>query len=203
MCRRHRYRSGSSRAPAPLRGFACRLAARLARGRTHKAQCHIPLARFGRPPLRNAPAASTAGFDHEDVAGTDRNADLLGLEHARLLSARMEDIAMRQAVLAAEDAAGAVAYAVTGGVAESELFDLRHHLEHAAGAAMKFAVAAGVRTELVAAEEQRKSHLRHLEAAELDTARCLPFAGAGPTFANGRGAAAGARLEHMPNESAT
>ena len=90
---------------------------------------------------------------------------------------------MRLAVRAAQDAAGAVPHAVARGVAERGLVDLDREFEHAAGPAAVFALASGIRAELVAAEEQRKAHLGHLQAAEFDAARRLPFAGAGPAVA--------------------
>jgi len=60
---------------------------------------------------------------------------------------------MRKAVDAAEDAAGAVAHAVAGGVADRRLGGLDDHLDHPAGTAVVLAVAAGIGAELVAAEE--------------------------------------------------
>ena len=62
------------------------------------------------------------------------------------------------------------------------------------------AVAARIGAEFVALEEQRKAHLGDFEAAELDAARRLPLAGAGPAVAGRRGAAARPRLEEMPDE---
>ena len=107
---------------------------------------------------------------------------------------------MRPAVLAASHAAGAMAHAVARGVGDRGLGDLDRHLELGAGAAAQAAVAAAVRPELVAPEEQRKAHLGDLEAAELDAAGCLPLAGRRPAVARDRGAAAGPRLEQVPDE---
>src|ERR1700730_2386789 len=50
------------------------------------------------------------------------------------------------------------------------------------------------------AEEQREAHLGHFEAAEFDPAGRLPLAGPRPAVARRRGAAAGSRLEKMPDE---
>src|SRR5215470_5870994 len=86
----------------------------------------------------------------------------------------MQHIMMRQAVGAAQDAAGAVARAVAGGIAERRLVGLHRHLDHAACAAAKFSLAAGIRAELVAGEEQRKARLGDLEAAEFDAAGEAP-----------------------------
>ena len=86
---------------------------------------------------------------------------------------------MRLAVLAAEQAAGAVLDAVAGGVADRRLRRLDDHLELAAGTAAIAPVAAAVGAELVAAEEEREAHLVHLDAAELDAAGRLPLAAAG------------------------
>src|SRR6202040_2963471 len=62
---------------------------------------------------------------------------------------------------------------------------------------------ARIRTELVAAKEQRETHFGDFEAAELDPARRLPFAGTRPAVACRRGAAAGPGLEEMPDERLT
>src|SRR6185312_491580 len=151
---------------------------------------------------RVAPAAAAAGFDDEDVAGTDDDADLLGLDGAAPV-ARAQDVAVRLAVLAAEDAAGTVADAVARGVAERRLGDLDDHLEVAAGAAAELAVAAGIGAAFVAAEEEREAHFGDFQAAELDAARRLPLAAARPAIARRRGAAARSGLEEMPDELAT
>src|SRR5690349_9816363 len=75
---------------------------------------------IARPRLRAspswiAPAAASAGLDHKDVAGVDLDPDLLGGQGARPLSGRVEDIAMRRAIRAPQNAAGAVADPVAGG----------------------------------------------------------------------------------------
>src|SRR5579859_1030690 len=147
-----------------------------------------------------APAATTAGLHEEHVTGMDGDADFLGLDDAGRAALGVQHIPMRQAVLAAEDAASAVPHTISGGVAERGLVNLHGELQHAAGAAAELAVAATVGAEFVAAKEQRETHLRHLEAAEFDAARRLPLPGAGPAVARGRGAAAGPGLEQVPDE---
>src|SRR5439155_23819413 len=154
----------------------------------------------GVAPGRIAPASAPARFENQPVAGADLEADFLGLDCARRTPLRMKRIAMRYAVGAAEAAAGAVAHAVAGGVADGRLGGLDHHLDYPARSAAILAGAAGIRAELVAAEEQREAHLCDLEAAELDPARRLPFAGTGPAVARRRGAAAGPRLEEVPDK---
>src|SRR4029077_11055725 len=67
---------------------------------------------------RVAPASAAARFEEQHVTGVDLDPDFLGLDRSRRLSFRIKRVAMRYAVLAAEDAAGAVADAVTGGVAD-------------------------------------------------------------------------------------
>src|SRR5687767_8926855 len=61
--------------------------------------------RCGLALLGVTPAAAAAGFEDEAVAGADRDAGFLGPDRARLLVAGMEQIAVRQPVFAAEDAA--------------------------------------------------------------------------------------------------
>ncbi len=95
----------------------------------------------------------------------------------------IERVAVWQAVGAAEDAAGAVAHPVAGGVGDGRLGDLDDHLDDTAGPAAILAGAAGIGAEFVAAKEQRKAYFGHFETAELDPARGLPFAGAWPTVA--------------------
>src|SRR5438067_2084315 len=112
----------------------------------------------------------------------------------------MEQVAMRQAVRAAENAAGAVPDAVAGGIADCRLGGLDDHLDDAARPAAILPVAAGIGPELVRAEKQRKAHLGDFQAAELDAAGGLPFAAAGPAVAGRRGAAARPRLKEMPDE---
>src|SRR5262245_53907219 len=102
-----RYMSAASarataRAVAVLPGDEAILQIRGARGRI--------------APRGLAPAASACGHDVEDGAGWNGDADLLGLEHAPLAFGD-HDVAVRQAVLAAEDAVGRMAHAVARGVA--------------------------------------------------------------------------------------
>ena len=151
-------------------------------------------------PGRIAPAAAAARLGRDHVAGADHDADLLGLQHALLAPRRAQHVAMRLAILAAQDAAGAVLHAVARGVADGRLGHLDGKLQVAARAAAKAPVAAAVRPELVTPEEQREAHLGNLQAAELDAARGLPLARARPAVAGRRGAAAGPRLEQMPDE---
>ena len=77
-----------------------------------------------------------------------------------------------------------------------------HHLEIAAGAAAKLAVAAGIGAVLVMQEQERKAHLGHLDRAELDAAGRVPLADRVIAVAGDRAAAAGPRLEQMPDEAA-
>src|ERR1700683_1293479 len=132
------------------------------------------------PPRRVAPAAAAARFEHQPVAGADCQTDFLGADRARLLSARIERVAVRRAVFAAKNAAGAVHPPSAGGIGERRLMRFDDHLDDAAGAAAILTVAAGIRPEFVALEIERKANLGDFEAAELDPARRLPFAGAGP-----------------------
>src|SRR5215475_380401 len=112
----------------------------------------------------------------------------------------MQHVMMRRAVGAAENAAGAVARAVACGIGKRRFLCLDHEREQTTGAAAERAVAAGIRAELVAREEQREAHLGDLQAAELDAAGGMPFADARPAVAGGRAAASRARLEHVPDE---
>src|SRR5207248_4223293 len=82
-----------------------------------------------------APAAAAAGFKHEAVAGADNQAGFLGFDRARRLVAGIERVAVRQPVLAAEDAAGAMPDPVAGGVADRRLGGLDDHVDDAAGTA--------------------------------------------------------------------
>ena len=107
---------------------------------------------------------------------------------------------MRLAVLAAEQAAGAVLDAIARRIADGGLGRFDDELELAARTAAVASVAAAVGAELVAAEMQGKAHLLHLDAAELDAAGGLPLASTRPAVARRRAAAAGARLEQMPDE---
>ncbi len=113
---------------------------------------------------------------------------------------RLEPVAVRLAVLAAEHAAGAILDAVAGRVADRRLRRLDHQLEFAARAAAIAPVAAAVGAELVRRKNSGKRTSVHLEAAELDAAGRLPLAGARPAVARRRRAAAGPRLEQVPDE---
>src|SRR6185437_7998339 len=143
---------------------------------------------------------ASPAFEHQAVAGVDGEAGFLGLDRARVGVAGMEEVAVRGAVFAAEDAAGAVHDAVAGGVGEAGGFGLDDHLDDPARPAAIAPVAARIGAELVGLEEQRKAHFGHFEAAELDPARRLPLAAARPAVAGRRGPAAGPGLEEMPDE---
>src|SRR5205823_5401502 len=116
------------------------------------------------------------------------------------LIAGKERVAVRQAIRAAENAAGAVLDAVAGGVAERRLRCLDDHLDNAAGPAAILPGATRIRAEFVRLEEQRKAHFGDFEAAEFDAARRLPLAAAGPAIAGRGRAAAGPRLKEMPDK---
>src|SRR5262245_66180208 len=107
---------------------------------------------------------------------------------------------MRKAVLAATDAVGRVPHAVAGGIGHGGLGDIHPKPEHRAHAAAMHTVTAGVNAELVVLERQRKARLGDLDAAELDPARRLALAGRLPAVARDRGAAAGPRVKHVPDE---
>src|SRR6202030_772520 len=139
-------------------------------------------------------------LENQHIVRADHQPDFLGLDRARRPVIGIEHIAMRQAVRAAEDAAGAVAHAVTGGVADRRLGGFDDHLDNPAGAAAEFAFTAGIGAEFVAAEEQREAHLGHFETAEFDPTGGLPFAAPGPAVARRRRSAAGPRLKEMPDE---
>src|SRR5438067_589350 len=106
--------------------------------------------------------------------GVNHQAGFLGFDRARRLIVGIQNIAVRQPVLATEDAAGPMAYAVAGGVADRRLDGFDDHLDDAAGPATVFPGAAGIGAELVAAEEQWEAHFGDFEAAELDAAGGLP-----------------------------
>src|SRR5215813_5457487 len=158
-------------------------------------------ARGGIAPRGLAPAASARRDDVEDGAGRNGNADFLGLEHAPLAFGD-HDVAVRQAILAAEDAVRRMAHAIACGVALGGLGGLHAQPEHGADAAAELPVALGVGAELVALEEEGKARFRYFDAAELDPARGLALARRLPAVARRRGAAAAARVEEMPDERA-
>src|SRR5262249_42321499 len=140
-------------------------------------------------------------FDEEPRAGQDGNADLLGLQHA-CLSSREHAVAMGPPVAPAKDAVGRMADTVARCVAACGLGRLHPELEDRADTAAMAAVARRIRRELVAGEEEREARLRDLDAAELDAARRLPLARRLPAVPGGRGTAAAARVEEVPDERA-
>src|SRR5665213_628598 len=107
---------------------------------------------------------------------------------------------MGNAVLAAEHAARSVARAVARGIAPRRLFGFQHQIERNAKAAAKPAVPARAGAIFVVTEIQGKPHLGDFDAAELDAADRMPFADRRPAVAAGGSAAAGPRLEHVPDE---
>src|SRR5262245_19356076 len=107
---------------------------------------------------------------------------------------------MGQAVLAAEQTVRRVAHAVTRGVGDRRFLDIHPQAELGADTTAMHSVAGRIGPELVALERQREPRLGHLDAAELDAAGRLPLAGCLPAVADGRRAAAGARVEHVPDE---
>src|SRR5262249_61389765 len=113
-----------------------------------------------------------------------------------------EAMGRRVAVRAADQAAGALANAVARGVAGRRLFGLDHEIERDAEPAAMLAVAAGIGEVLVVAEMQGKARLRDLDAAEFQAADGVPLADRRPAVAAGRGAAAGPRVKHVPDEAA-
>src|SRR5947209_12595607 len=149
-----------------------------------------------------APAAAAARGHLETVARTHLDAGFLGADRARRTAGGVEHVMMRRAVGAAENPAGAVAGAVARRVGERRLLDLDREREQPARTAAKGAVAAGIRAELMPRKEQRKPRLGDFQAAELDAAGRMPLARAGPAVARRRGAAAWARLKHVPDEAA-
>src|SRR5262249_32138592 len=134
--------------------------------------------------------------------GRNDNADLLGLQDAVILSCRNEQVVVRLAVLATEHAARAVARAVACRVGFCGLADLDFQIEVDAEAAAIAPLAAGVGTEFVPAEMQRKAHLCDLDAAEFDATDGVPLADRRPAVAAGRRAAARPRMKHVPDETA-
>ena len=99
-------------------------------------------------PRRLAPAAAARGHDVEDGARRNGNADFLGLEDAPL-AAGHEDVAVGQAVLAAQDAVGGMADSIARRVALGRLGRLHAESEHGAHPAAKLAVTERIGPELV------------------------------------------------------
>jgi len=79
----------------------------------------------------------------------------------------VQHIVVRQPVLAAEDADGAVAHAIARRVGAGIGRNLGDEFQVAAGAAAVLAVPAGAGAEFMGAEEQREAHFGDLQAANL------------------------------------
>src|SRR5207245_5949118 len=107
---------------------------------------------------------------------------------------------MRKAVLAAEQTVRSVANAVASRVRHGRVLDVAPQPKHRADTAAVHPVAGGIGAELVSLEGQRKPRLRDLDAAELDPAGRLSLTRRLPPVADGRRAAAGASVEHVPDE---
>src|SRR5262245_58819549 len=165
-----------------------------------KSERHIPGTLLRRALPRLAPAATASRMGVEHVARSKLDAGLLRPDCAIRPACRLQPVAMRLAVLAAQQAAGAVLDAIACRIADGGLRRLDDELELAPRPAAVAPVPAAVGAELVAAKVQGKPHLLHLDAAELDAARRLPLAGSGPTVARRRAAAARTRLEQMPDK---
>ena len=112
------------------------------------------------------------------------------------------DIAVRQPVLAAKNAARAVAHTVTRSVGDGRLLRLDSQLQLGPAAAAIFPGAARAPTEFVARDMQREADLRHLDAAEFQPAGRVPLAHRMPAVPAGRTAAARPGVEHVPDEAA-
>src|SRR5207247_5335039 len=95
----------------------------------HESVLDIGGARGGVTARRLAPAAAPRGHDVEDGAGGNGNAHFLGLEDAAP-AARHHDVAMRQAVLAAENAVGGMTDAIARRIALGRLCRLHAEGEH-------------------------------------------------------------------------
>src|SRR5213596_205560 len=160
-------------------------------------------ARRARPFRRRPVPAAARRLHQEHVAGPHADPDLFGLEDAERTAAREESVAMREPLGAAEEAVGRVTHAVARRVRDRGLRDVHPKSEHRAHAAAVHAVPAGVGAELVVLEREREPRLRDFHAPELDPARRLPFARGLPAVADGGRAAAGARVEHVPDERAS
>ena len=96
-----------------------------------------------------------------------------------------------------------MARAVARGVADAPAFAISSTRSSATPSPPReLPVAAGAGAEFMTAEVQRKAHLGDLDAAELEAADRVPLADRRPAVAAGRRAAAGPRLEHVPDEIA-
>src|SRR6266542_1059290 len=115
-----RYMSAPSALPAPRAVPGC-----------HEAVLDIGGARGGIAAGRFAPAAAARGHDVEDGAGRNGDAHFLRLEDPAL-PAGDHDVAMRQAVLAAEDAVGRMTDAIACRIALGRLGRLHAQGQHRA-----------------------------------------------------------------------
>src|SRR5262245_20872622 len=109
-----------------------------------EAERAILIAFFRRALLGLAPTAATAGMGIDHVAGPQHDAGFLGLDLAAGLAGRLQPISMRHAVLAAEQAAGAVFDPVARGVADGGRRRLDNQLQFAARSATVAAIATAV-----------------------------------------------------------
>src|SRR5437773_313840 len=90
--------------------------------------------------------------------------------------------------------------AVTRRVRDRRLLDIHTQAQHGADAAAVHPVARRIGPEFMVLEGQREARLRHLDATELDPSGRLSLARGLPAVAGGRRSAAGARVEHVPDE---
>src|SRR2546425_7281935 len=151
--------------------------------------------------LRRRPiAAAAGGLDQEHVAFPHGDPDFLGLQDAHRPTARLEPVAVGETILAAEQTIRGVTHSITRSVRDRRLLDVHPEAQDGADAAAVHPLARGIGPELVVLEGQREARLRHLHAAELDPAGGLPLAGRLPSVADHRRAAAGAGVEHVPDE---
>src|SRR5687768_11892793 len=133
MYRRRRCRSGACSAPI---------------GRD-EAELGILDTLLRRAQLRLTPAAAATRVCVEDVARSELDPRLLGLENPIWATRRLQPVAMRLAILAAEQAAGAVFDAVACRIADGGPGGLDDQLQLPARAAAVLSVAAAVRAKLV------------------------------------------------------
>src|SRR5919106_3959385 len=153
--------------------------------------------------LTRRPVPTTArGFDEEDVAGPDRDTNLLGLQDAGRAAPGEQAVSMRLTVLAAEEAVGRVAHTVARGVGHAGLVDVDAQAQDRPHPTPVLAVAGRVGTELVVLERERKARFRDLDAAELDAAGRLALARRLPAVTDRGRSPTRPGMEHVPDERA-